>query len=275
MDSITHSINVPNILNYIEEAPSSRQNIFDLSQVRFVKPCGLMALFIAARHLSQCSGQKVTLRNIDTKVLSYLERMDLFQWGSSYLTPDKTPEECWNRAPKTNKLLELTPIQSTEDVGKVVERAYDIFSRWLGPGPRDALCNVLSELCTNIYDHSGDRYGSVAIQCYQSQGQSIVCVAVGDLGRGIRGSLSARYGGCERKPLYFLNDAMSGKTSRLSGRGGMGLQQLQQIVEKYSGCLWLRSENSAILSRGPGKNQGFENLVDIPGTQASVELRSP
>ena len=138
------------------------------------------------------------------------------------------------------------------------------------------LLNVLSELCANVYQHSGDHQGCVLIQKYSPfPGRVTVNLAVGDLGCGIKGSLIARHGEIGQETLDYLREALCGKTSRASGRGGLGLRRVEQIVEARGGYLWLRSENAAILSRGQNQTQEHTDLVSIPGTQVAVELYAP
>ena len=127
------------------------------------------------------------------------------------------------------------------------------------------------------YQHSGDHHGCALIQKYEvpSRGQAVVSLAVGDLGRGIRGSLVARHGEIGREPLDYLQEAMRGRTARDTGRGGLGLRRVEQITASEKGDLWLRSETSAILSQGPGTAQGFRDMTAIPGTQVAVEFHAP
>jgi hypothetical protein len=162
-------------------------------------------------------------------------------------------------------------------VEQIVARARSIFSHWLLTPNLGSLLNVISELCANIYQHSGDAQGCILIQKYQSRtrGRVEVRLAVGDLGQGIRGSLSVKHGEFGQEPLDYLRAAMLGRSARLSGRGGMGLRRVEQIVESEGGYLWLRSETAAILSCGPGKLEERGDLVYVPGTQVAVELHAP
>lgn len=51
------------------------------------------------------------------------------------------------------------------------------------------------------------------IQKYEeiSRGRTVVSVAVGDLGVGVRASLRARHGEIGREPLDYLREAMGGR----------------------------------------------------------------
>jgi anti-sigma regulatory factor (Ser/Thr protein kinase) len=262
---------------HIEAAPLSKQYILDMVKVAFMKPYGVVAIISAARHLSYLSGKPIRLKNLNTQLHQYLERMDVFRVGRNWLQQLGPLDEEWARSTQTPNLLEVTIITSPEDVAAVASRAERIFSRWLMIPDLHNLLNVLSELCANIYQHSGDANGCVLIQKYEviTRNEAVVCLAVGDLGCGIRGSLVARHGMIGNEPLDYLNEAMRGKTARYTGRGGLGLRLVEKIVGSVGGYLWLRSENAAILSQGPGTIQGHRGLINVRGTQVAVEFHAP
>jgi hypothetical protein len=281
-------LQVPNVLggssqavesfcSTVQSVPPAGQYIFDMGAVSFVRPYGAVALIILARLLAGYSGQPVQLENLDNQVHLYLQRMNLFEVGPNWLQPADTLSDEWARNPQTPNLLELTTIAGPKDVAAIVSRAECIFSRWLMVPNLGSLLSVLSELCANVYQHSGDSQGCMLIQKYEShtRGQVLVCLAVGDLGCGIRGSLVARHGKIGQEPLDYLYEALRGRTARHTGRGGLGLRRVEQIASSEGGHLWLRSETAAILSRGPGQAQGQRNLVSIPGTQVAVEFHAP
>jgi hypothetical protein len=252
--------------------------MLDARAVSFVRPYGAIALVIAARLLSERSGRPVQLENLDNEVHLYLQRMNLFEVGRSWLQPTHPLEDEWTRDPQTPNLLELTTIAGPNDVTSIVSAAERVFSHWLMVPNLGSLLSALSELCANVYQHSGDSYGCVLIQKYEShtRGQVLVCLAVEDLGCGIRGSLTERYGDeIGQEPLDYLYAALQGRTARNTGRGGLGLRRVEQIASLEGGHLWLRSETAAILSRGPGQAQGQQNLVSIPGTQVAMEFHAP
>jgi len=280
------TILVPNILTAtvaierfyasVEQAPPADQYVFDMSGVTFVKPYGVIALLSAARHLAGLSGHLVRVENLDGHVHAYLDRIDLFDVGDNWLQPADTLDERWLRNPQTVNLLELTPIAGPEDVTTIATRAHRIFSYWLTTKGLNSLLNVLSEVCANVYQHSGDSQGYALIQKYEAdrRGQVIVQVAVGDRGCGIRGSLAKRHHNIGKDPLDYLKAAMQGLSARSTGRGGLGLRRVEQVVASNRGYLWLRSETAGLLTRGSGNTQTHERLLHIPGTQVAVELRA-
>ena len=280
---------VPNLFNHgvdeveqfyrlLDAVPRTSQVVFDLGQIDFIRPYGLVALTTAIRHLAAQTRKPVLLLNLSDQVYLYLHRMDFFQISANWCKPDKiVASGGWSRDPATMNLLEMSPIGSADDVARVMERTERIFSRWLLIPNLRSLLNVLSELCANIYQHSADPTGYALIQKYNSVKRERVTVrlAVGDAGRGIRGSLAERHPDIGTQPLDYLLAAMNGRTARNSGRGGLGLRLVEQIVGSEGGQLWLRSETAAILSHGSGTAQGFSNLANLPGTQIAVEFYAP
>lgn len=262
----------------VEGRKLAERFVLDLGRVGFVKPYGVVALLLTARRLAVISGRRVELANMGRQVHSYLERMDLFDVGGDWLVPARGLDEGWDRNPQTPNLLELMVIEGPQDVVTAISRAERVFSRWLDVPDLNGLLRVISELCANVHQHSGDLAGCVMIQKYETaRGRavvSVVSVAVGDLGCGVRASLAARHGemGCE--PLDYLREAMGGRTSRASGRGGLGLRVVEESAKASGGRLWLRSETAAIVSRASGQGRDHRDLCYVPGTQVAVELRA-
>lgn len=261
----------------LHEAPTSKAYDLDMDAVSFVQPYGIIGLVLAARLLSKRSGQPVTLHNLRTKIHQYFQRMNIIHVAKSWLNISGELGEEWTRNPSTQNLLELTLVRNQDDVLNIVDRTENVFARWLVVSNLRELLTSVSELCTNIYEHSQDTNGCILIQKYalESSNQVKVCLVVGDLGVGIRGSLSIRFSQQGLSPMQFLHKAMEGNTSRLSGRGGLGLRTVEKIAAQNGGYLWIRSENAAILSRGETNRQERPNLASIPGTQVVIEFKAP
>lgn len=250
----------------------------DLHAVSFLKPPGVMALLLAVRQIKEKTGHPVSLLNLDNKLKSYLERVNLFDIAKAWLHLDEIiPETRWDRNPESTNLLELTPITNALDVAQAMERAEAIFSHWLQMSNLSSLLKVISELCSNIYQHSGDPHGFVLIQRYQyySRSEVEVVLAAGDLGKGIRGSLQQKHPQLDQNPLSYIQAAMNGTTSRGTGRGGLGLRTVEETVAKEGGSVWLRTETAALRSFGPTRHYPDEHLAFMPGTQVVVEFHAP
>lgn len=276
-DAIKYGIaGVENLYSTVTSSPRSARYVFDMRDVPFLQPCGVIALLSAARYCSSLSGHRVIIINLNGQLFSYLDRIDLFKVAEGLLVPIGNMADKWSRSLHTAKLLELTKIRCPDDVEAVVERAERIFAPCLTEDELGSLLSVLSELCSNIFEHSYDPHGCALIQKYHSEqrNQSKVCLSVGDMGRGIRANLVARHGEFGGEPLDYIRAAMNGMTSRPSGKGGTGIQRVRGIAAAHQGYVCLRSESAAISDHGGGRIQDKRNLAFMAGTQVSVEMRS-
>jgi signal transduction histidine kinase len=261
--------------NCVAALPAARRYIFDMNGVTFIEPCGVIALLCAIRQCAERSGAQVLIKNLKEQIYPYLHRMDFFLVAETWLKALTKLDEEWNRNDQTINLLELTPVTCYDEMTAVVERAESIFAACLSPVELDNLSRVISELCQNIYQHSGDSSGCVVIQKYQPQQNEVfVCLAVGDSGCGIRANLTKRYPWLGNDPVDFVRAAMDGSyTSRPHGRGGLGLRTVRNIADAHRGYVTVRSETGAITDWGTNVRT-FQNLAQVAGTQVSVKLRA-
>jgi hypothetical protein len=257
--------------------------ILDLSRVVFVRPHGLIALVTIARLWHAKTGCRVELVDIRPDVHAYLERMDLFARCGPWLEVCEplADDARFDRSPASPNLLEVLPIASDEevnasDVAEALERVGLIVDTWFDADASAVgrLLTMLSEIATNVV-HSRDR-GFATIQRYRrgpSHRSSLVAFAVGDLGIGIEASLRRRPGrpldpGLHTGSDYIHHALRLGVTSRGS-IGGMGLYQVQKLVEEWNGVLIIRSRRSVVRAGADGIRT-YDGLTDIPGTQVAV-----
>ena len=264
------------LFDNIADLQPAKQYVFDMSSVNFIEPCGVIALLSAVRQCASQSTQRISMTNLNEHLYPYLERMNVFEIAASWLEPVAPLDEAWSRNANTIRLLELTPIHTYEDVTTVIERARGIFTPSLSPNEISNLLTVVSELCQNIYQHSGDTNGCVLIQKYQSdQNQVSICLSVGDSGCGIRANLMRRYPWLGQDPLDYVRAAMDGNhTSRSTKRGGLGLRTVRNIATAHRGYVTVRSETASVTDWGKGEIRNCRNLTHVAGTQVSVRMRS-
>ncbi len=269
--------NIDQLYKLAEESPISDFYTLDMNDVTFVRPYGFVGLVLVSRFLSSLSGKRVNLINLRSNIHQYFLRMNILSTASSWMMITGKVNDEWDRNPGTQNLLELTLIQDSKDVFNVVSRTESIFSRWLQIKNLRELMTSVSELCTNVFEHSQDKYGCILIQKYTHQIAGLVTVglAVGDLGIGIRGSLSTLDSRKEEPPIYFLRQAMDGKTSRTTGRGGLGLRTVEEIATQNHGLFWIRSDNASILNIEGTCRVENSSLANLPGTQVVMEFRAP
>jgi len=131
---------------------------------------------------------------------------------------------------------------------------------------------ALSELCTNIYDHStpgGEVRGFIAMQAYQDA----VKFAVMDLGIGIPKSLRSRYELDD--PQLILKAFEPGVSGRMQEGRGLGLTRVCEIVERQDGILNIRSGRGKVLLLGRQRRREVHTLQHqstFPGTQIGILL---
>lgn len=261
----------------IRQVPYAPEYRFDVGGVGFVRPYGVLVLLAAARRLAMTCGEPVRMAGMSEQLRLYLDRMDLFEICGEWMVPEgDLGRGGWERNPQTPNLLELTEVGGPADVAAAMERARRIFSRWLTVPDLNNLLRVLSELCSNIYQHSGDPHGCVLIQKYEERmlDRVSVCLAAGDLGCGVAESLRTRHGDIGSEPLDYLKAALAGRSSRAT-RGGLGLRLTEEIAGSAGGYLWLRSDTAALLTRRPGEVSAYTDLAPVGGTQVAVEIHGP
>jgi hypothetical protein len=264
--------NGDNLFALIRYIPENKFYIFDLSEVSFVKPFGVMTLALLLRVMAAKTRDQVILTNIQEDVYKYLERIDFFTLGSQWFIVESQTGEVWSRKKVAENLLELTGIATYEERVKILTRCKNIFSYWMNQDKVSFILKIVSELCDNVAEHSGDPNVAILVQKYAYHGSAKVIIAIGDIGKGIRRSLSQVFPEIGSAPIDFILAALSGRTSRLTGRGGLGLDGVEKIVEENSGSLWLRSENAAIQSFGQACREMNTSLPYFPGTQVVIEL---
>lgn len=260
----------------------SRSDCIDLSTVGFIDPYGMIGVLEAGRYLGLNREEKSLLLPESDNVLRYLERMDFFKYAGRYFTllnkrelPDK-----YFRSSYSDVLLEITPIQKSDDihfiVGRVKKRSHAILKKHLhyNENAIHGFIVALSEVCQNIIEHS-ENTGFVGIQKYRFQKlkKNVVKIAVMDLGIGFTESLAERIP--VRDDLVAIESALIDGISRYEDRGrGHGLTGVKRFVSQWNGKLSIRS-GSAKLSVIPDWGWGRKRekgLSYFPGSQINIML---
>ena len=258
-------------------------SIIDLKEIIFIDPYGMVWLLeLAEISLSQGVRKKLNLP-ITEDVLKYLERMDFFQFAEKYFIIESfTPHilEKYLRSSDSDVLLEITPIEKSDDihfiVGRVKDRAQAILATHLNYDENaiNGFIVALSEVCQNIIEHSENK-GFVGIQKYHFQklNKNIVKIAVMDIGRGFRGSLSERF--LLKNDLDAIEKGLFHGASRFADKGrGHGLSAVRRFVKQWNGKLSIRSGTAKLSiipqwARGKAKEH---NLTYFPGAQIHIML---
>lgn len=255
----------------------------DLRKFSFIDPYGMVGLLeLGALAESQGLSKKALYVPKSEEVIKYLERMDFFAFAKRYFicAPSVTNlKEKYLRTAESDVLLEITPIEKSDDihfiVGKVKDRAHSILQRHLHYDERsiNGFIVALSEVCQNIIEHS-ETGGFVGIQKYhwKIMEMNVVKIAVMDIGIGFRKSLSERFS--FSSDIEAIDTALLKGVSRYSDKGrGHGLVAVRKFIESCDGILTLRSGTAKrYLNVMFGRRKKKTNLTFFPGTQINIIL---
>jgi anti-sigma regulatory factor (Ser/Thr protein kinase) len=257
--------------------------IIDLRDVTFIDPYGMVSLLEIGELSKSGVMQKLLFLPESEEVLKYLERMDFFKFINKYfkLEPlEPAMPEKYLRSSYTDVLLEITPIEKSDDihfiVGKIKDRAQAILMSHLHYDERtiNGFIVALSEVCQNILEHS-EKTGFVGIQKYhfQNLNKNVVKIAVMDIGIGFKESLSERF--TLKDDFAAIEKALLHGASRYADKGrGHGLASVRRFVNQWNGKLSIRS-GTAKLSILPQWARGKArevNLSYFPGAQINIML---
>ncbi len=255
----------------------------DLRNISFIDPFGMVGILETGRYYKSINADRTLLLPTSEHVLKYLERMDFFKHCKQYFSVQSSStatSDMYFRKKYSDVLLEITPIEKSEDihyiVSKVKQRAHNILSKHLhyDDSAINGFIVSLSEVCQNIIEHS-ENTGFVGIQKYhfQKYKKNVVKIAVMDLGIGFSGSLSDRVslvGDLEAIEMALLKGV-----SRHSDEGrGHGLAAVRKFVHNWNGKMSIRS-GTAKLSIIPSWSWGKSREPDLtrfPGAQINIML---
>jgi hypothetical protein len=258
--------------------------LFDARHVRWADPYGMTGLLAIGAHLRGL-GQTPLLRLPEApEVTSYLGRMGFFRLAAEPF--ELHGETRVRRGEASSVLLEITPINSHEDVHGVIDHVMDragaILTDRLHYSRVDAgmFSMVLSEVCQNIIEHA-EAGGWVGIQTYnwaKRLGKQVVVIAVMDLGVGFRGSLAREHAArfSDRwSDATALEAAFIHGTTRFRDPGrGQGLKQIRRRVTGWGGKVSIRSGTARIadIPEWDDAPPLQQELARFPGAQILIVL---
>jgi anti-sigma regulatory factor (Ser/Thr protein kinase) len=210
--------------------------------------------------------------------------MDFFKAGVFDVSGQLNEKMMLKRSSFSNRVLEITEIpnkerESVDVIGSIVsvfrKRAGHILKYWLTDRIIDYFVTVISEICQNIYEHSLDS-GYCTMQTYSLGKENIVRLTIGDSGIGILKSFKHNDVAFDT-PAHLIELAL---TTPLSSKRefGYGLCQVNSIVEKLKGSIFIRSGNALVSALYHKKKTGSSYLFHkndlgrFDGTQISITL---
>lgn len=269
---------LPDFLHRVHQPQGQVLLEVDMEAVEFIPPYGLVVLCLMGRYArTRCAQVRYHLPR-SPHLRRYLGRMRFAEAVAGFAglggpplgaAPDRG-------RPDSEALLELTRIEERADVERVLGDIADRVEAILAADLRytaveiNRFKNVVAELCHNILDHS-QNWGYVAAQRYQDPctGAKYAVIGVGDLGIGIKKSLSQRYEVGEWTHGQAILNALKKDCSRDPSRG-LGLYLIEQVCRRYGGSLHVKSGDTRVYVRG---RRHFEHhSAFFPGTLLSISL---
>ena len=255
----------------------------DLREVSFIDPYGMLGLLEIGELCMLEDVKKKVILPKSADVLAYLDRMDFFTHARRYFSLEHSSEdllERLHRSSDSDVLLEITPIEKSNDihfiVGKVRDRAQAILAAHLHYDERaiNGFIVALSEVCQNIIEHSENK-GFVGIQKYRfpKLNKNVVKIAVMDIGIGFRKSLSARFK--FKNDIDAIDKALLHGASRYEDEGrGHGLAAVRRFVIQWNGKISIRSGTARLPSSPNGRAVGNRKAIfsTFPGAQINILL---
>lgn len=262
-----------------------RAGLVDMSRIDFIEPYSMVSLLLLGRNYLRQTGDKLRIMNIPDHLNQYLQRMDFFKEGIFAVPEPVNSAKYLKRSPSSSKLIEITGIpnkerQSVNVISSVIalfrKRSPGILRFWMSEAAVDYFVTVMSELCQNIFEHSLDT-GYLAIQTYRAGNENIARLVISDSGIGIMKSFGGRpdvvYGSGAELIEMAVTRPLSSKREF-----GYGLCQVNSIVERLKGTLFIRSENSSLTALYNRKDKSSKymfhrnGLALFNGTQISISL---
>lgn len=270
-----------------EAASAVREDraLFDGRHVRFVDPNGMVGLLAAGRFVQDRTGAPPRMQLPESAdAQRYMARIGFFRAAEGIFEFDQKPPRAGTG--DSNVLLEITPIAQNADVHEVVDRvqtgAGAILSNTLGYPLTSVVpfSVILSEVCQNVLEHA-EAPGWVAAQAYNWQkriGRHVLVIAVGDLGRGFKGSLaeehSARFGERWGDATALEAAFIHGLTRFPDSHRGQGIQQIRKQVRRWDGAISIRSGTARIADVPEWDDTPplQDRMAHFPGAQISMIL---
>ncbi len=261
---------------FITQACQEGAETIDLSDCTFADIGGIVRLVLLVRHLASRQHPVQLIIPKDEDVQSYLERANAFQEMRGLCQLDQSVEHLrYHGRYPTKKLVEIRPLEVEGQVRAIAEcfSAALKAHRNVSTQIIDAVERILYETLQNIPEHAdphrtlGVHNGLAALQRYSSR----LCVSVGDLGIGIRESLTdnPQFPPDKYDHARAIEAAITGASRHGDcGRGG-GLMSVMSAVKNLGGSLSIRSGN-AIVRVDDLFGQLAEACAPFPGTQVDI-----
>jgi anti-sigma regulatory factor (Ser/Thr protein kinase) len=254
------------------------------ADLRFIEPYSMIGLLLLGRNYLRTTGDKLLISDIPLPIHQYLSRMDFFKKGVYLEEKPLEPDKHLSRSAESRRIVEITDIPNKErDSIKAISSTVSLFRKrgshilkfFITDNIADMLVTAISELCQNVFEHSTDS-GYFTAQAYELERAHIVRLVIADSGIGIEESFASKRESVTEKGAELIQKAL---TTPISGKRvfGYGLCQVNSIVGRLEGNLFIRSGQSSVAVVNKGMRRGSflkDGLPHFQGTQISMTLSS-
>jgi len=252
---VPDELHIESIARVIEQAipydGHHDQVTFNLQDLRFIHPSGIVVLASLAAWLSQereCRLEIIPPLNGD--VQRYLSRMDF------YCTLGMDVQEDFRRYDAAGRFQEMVWLRQERGIDEVAAMLVQVISAniCLKKSIKHSLQISIAEVGSNVFHHGRSPIGGlICAQKYPQKG--FVELAVADCGIGIRAAMSQRYGEV-RSPDSAgpaLEKAIQrGTTSRPEHNSGGGLFFTTEVIRNNGGRAFIQSERAMLVVSSQG-----------------------
>lgn len=255
----------------------------DLSAVPDINPVGVVNLLLAAQYLKNLGQRVHIVLPADPQQVLRLKQVHflghLHSLGVSY------SQVSLPLASRRKQFASFLPVFRLEDRRSIAHVAARVYQYLCGiphypPSEAEVFGSILSELCSNILEHSQSPGGGfVFVETIPRRERPSTIVALGDVGIGLRASLMPyfeRHGKIPRDDASVIRQAVRpGVTSKFedpSARGG-GLDTVRRLTRRNQYHLGIRTGDTLLvfLASG-GQLEHRDPDARFPGTQVYIAL---
>ena len=255
--------------------------ILSLASIDFVRPDGMILLFLGIIHLLRDLPYIVLHTPFEHRVRSYRARAGFFNAlpREVIVTPELTRSEEFKSIRyngNCTSLLELSIANTSAELPVLINKIVDAAEQLL-QYTNEAACDIgilVSEIWQNATQHGNGSLSVGVMQVYGDRRQSRLVLAIGDDGIGIANSLRQNQKYREvADDCVAIETAVKPKVSCLSdGTRGNGLTRVIKRTTSNDGAVFIRSGAGRFRFQGERHVHWAHHVPELPGTQVVISL---
>lgn len=254
--------------------------IFDFGKVTFVTPRAIILVVTASRFWCDRFNHAVEWKNINSNVLSYMDRMNVSELD--FIDIERPSLFKRKNYQKSDVLVELSVIKDIQQASSAIRKTKEILDCWLPSSHKMCkfnLATLIKETVENSIEHSSADLSNGS--CYYllqkygfPDGSTQIQIAVGDAGVGMLTSQRRVYPATKDDAEALINAVMYGKSGRKTG-GGMGYVTIRESLGPLKGKILVRSGRAHIVhAAGQPYASIYRHSCFSPGTQIVFECNA-